>query len=464
MLRMFPCTGARPHRAHALLVALAAAALALVASCGGPSLPPRHYLVVTHSALNRVTFYDLDANRIVGALPTEKLPHDMLLAPDGRSLDVFCSGAQCVMRFHLDSPELWRRARAFIVADTARARRPRGMTGMGARPHAIEADGRDSLALTVTATPEKPVFLHPDPVQQLPREVAEVFLTDPAFPDTAKEAHARVRAADHRTCYDCHITSRGAKPFGPVPTRDGKSVLLVHLAGRSLTVLDAATLAVRRTIPLELPQPLQPIEVWNRPGTDTAYVTCRNEIGESRPGRILVVDLRSGHTVASIESGIFPWHLLPDGSGGRLYVNNFQSSRISILDLDRQAIVDSIVVQNGPSTMALSPGGDRLLVSCFYTHKLLVVDPARRAVTGEVAVGSNPTTILFTQDPDEVFVLCGGESDLERIKLSQHAVVERHPMLFGAYAALLVDRDHSGRWIVPAAPVADPRTDPGARP
>lgn len=418
---------------------------------------PRHFLAITHAALDRVTFFDLDAHRVVGALPAQKLPHDMLLSGDQASLDVVCTGAQNMTRYHLDSPQLWRLARAFMRRDTVHA--GPSMSMLLAMSHG------ESGAAAERVHPGR-VIRNPDPVQDLPGSVAEFHLTDPTFPaapESVRMAHARVHASEHSACFDCHARSHGGKPFGARFSADGREIELVHLAYRNITLLDVHTLAVRRTIPLDVPPEYSPVELWHEPGTDTALVTCRNQIGMSRPGRILVVDLASGHTVKSIEAGIYPWHMLPDPAGRFLYIDNFQSSRISVFDIARKQIVDSLIVQNGPSTMAFTPKGDKLLVACFYTHHLLVVDPVSHAIDADIAVGANPTSILFLREPHQALVLCGGESDIERVDWGSRRVLERWPVLFGAYAFQLVDRDHSGRWIE-AAGNSSTRTPGSTRP
>ena len=78
---------------------------------------PDHYLIITHSALNRITFFDFASNQIVGALPTQKLPHDMLLSRD-RILYVVNSGSQCITTYDLTKPELWEYAREFMKKDS----------------------------------------------------------------------------------------------------------------------------------------------------------------------------------------------------------------------------------------------------------------------------------------------------------------------------------------------------------
>jgi DNA-binding beta-propeller fold protein YncE len=423
-------------------------ALAFLCACATGPREPTHYLVITHSALNRVTFFDLDRMRVVGALPAQKLPHDLLLSHDQRTIVVVNSGAQCITAYHLDAPELWRRARDFMRRDTtpARPRSGGGMTEGGGGP-----DGETMRHPAGSSS--APIYLNPDPVQDLPPAVADFHLTDPTFPDSMRAAHARVRAGEHHACFDCHARAHGGKPFGPTFSSDGRSIRLVHLDYRNVTELDAGTLAVLRRIPLDLPSELSPVEIWVEPGTDTAFVTCRNRIGETKRGRIEVVDLGTGRRIAIIPVGIYPWHLVPDPSGRRLLVDNFQSSRISIVDVARRAVVDSIVAQNGPSTMAFLPGGAKLLVSCFYTHRLLVVDAATHRVESAIPVGSNPTSLLVAADGSEALVLCGGESEIDRVDLRAHVVRERYPVLFGAYAFQVVDRDHSGRWLSAAGTV-----------
>ena len=88
-------TGFASHaRAMCALLAMGIA----LAGCGAldQAQAPKRYLVISHSALDRLSFFDLDRRKVVGVLPTQKLPHDMLLGEDGRTLYVVNSGGQSI--------------------------------------------------------------------------------------------------------------------------------------------------------------------------------------------------------------------------------------------------------------------------------------------------------------------------------------------------------------------------------
>jgi len=387
----------------------------------GDPITPRRYLAITHSALNRLSFFDLDRKEVVGVLPTQKLPHDMLLSPDGNTLLVINSGAQCLSAYALDSPGLWQQAAAFMASDSSRNPSSGAPLQMGS-PHRNTA-----------SSPEK-VSLNKDAVQTLPESIVRHYRTDGTYPPQASEQHRRVNAESRIACFDCHDRSVGGKPFGPMFSADSSQIYLVHLAYKNLTVLDSRTLAILRQIPLALSENLSPIEVWVHPAKPIAFVTCRNEIGASLPGVILVVDLATGTTAKRIPAGIYPWHLVPDPAGKRLYVNNFQSSTISVIDIDRQEIIDTLVAQNGPAMMSFVPGSDKLLVSCFYTDNVVVLNTTTGVTERVIRVDTNPTSLAFADGGATLYVLCGGESSLNVVDLESGNVTERHQLLFGAYA------------------------------
>lgn len=396
------------------------------------SFSPDHYLLITHPALNRITIFDLSTNKLVGALPTHKLPHDMLVSRD-RLLYVVNSGSQCVTTYNLKSLEFWKYAEKFMEQDSVNLYAPRTPSAnmMGREPsNTVKGRIGDTTAWT---------NLNRDPVQSLPVSFAHTYLTDTLFPEIARPMHEKVNAFAHTACYDCHDRSVGAKPFGPAFSNDSSVLSLVQLKGRNITVLDSKTLAVQRQIPLPIPVQYSPIETWITPDQSTCFVTCRNEIGESKQGLILVVDMHDGKLLKTIAAGIYPWHLLPDSTGTRLYINNFQSSRISIVDVLKREIVDSLIVQNGPSMMTFMPGRSVLVVSCFYTDRVLFVNTATKEIEKTIDVDSNPTSLEFSRDRKSLFVLCGGESSLDVIDVLQGVVRERHTMLFGAYAFHSID-------------------------
>lgn len=396
------------------------------------SFPPDHYLLITHPALNRITIFDLSLNKVVGALPTHKLPHDMLVSRD-HLLYVVNSGSQCVTTYDLKSPGFWKYADEFMKRDSVHLYAPKTPSpNMLGRDQANAAKGSSSDTAAWTN-------LNRDPVQSLPVVFARTYLSDTLFPKVAEPMHERVHALSHTACYDCHDRSVGAKPFGPAFSKDSSAIFLVHLKGRNITLLDAKTLAVQRQIPLSIPVQYSPIEAWVAPDQITCFVTCRNEIGESKPGLILVVDMRNGSLLKTITAGIYPWHLIPDPIGGRLYVNNFQSSRISIVDVAKKEIVDSLIVQNGPSMMTFTPGRNELVVSCFYTDRILFVNLATKEIQKTIDVDSNPTSLEFSNDGKSLYILCGGESALDIIDVHEGRIRERHKMLFGAYAFHSID-------------------------
>jgi DNA-binding beta-propeller fold protein YncE len=394
------------------------------------SYPPVHYLLVTHSALNRVTIFDLAKDTIVGALPTQKLPHDLLVSSNG-ILYVVNSGAQCITTYDLKDPEFWKYAREFMQKDSLTLNVPRNSSAnMMGHAHPGGNELKDTSAW---------VTLNKNPMQSLPATFSRTYLTDPHFPDIAKPMHDKVNATSHTTCFDCHDRAVGSKPFGPKFTSDSSEIFMVQLDDRNIIFMDPKTLEIKRQISLPISSYYAPVEAWISPDHKQCFVTCRYQTGETKPGLILVLDLKSGNVVKSIPAGIYPWHLLPNPSGDTLYVNNFQSSRISIVDVKGMKIVDSIEVQNGPSMMLLLPDRNQLAVSCFYTDHVLIVDLGTKRVVENIPVDSNPTTLELSPDGKTLYVLCGGESALDMISMDEWKVTERHKMLFGAYAFQSVD-------------------------
>jgi DNA-binding beta-propeller fold protein YncE len=351
----------------------------------------------------------------------------MLLDPGSRTLYVVSSGSQNISAYALGTEALWEEARGFMEKDSTNPAPPTGGPATMVRTSGRPVPGKGVGSSGGMA-------LNPDPVQALPAAVAAHYLTDPAFPEQAADGHARAGALSHNSCFDCHQRSVGAKPFAPVFSSDSSRIYLIHLAGKNLTVLEKRTMNVLRVIPLSLDGDFTPIEAWVDSSEMTALVTFRAEIGQSKPGRIAIVNLRAGEVSTVIPAGIYPWHILPTGSGHTFYVNNFQSSRISVFDLARGAIVDSIVVQNGPAMMLLVPDRNLLLVSCFYTDRILFINTVTHAIERELAVDANPTSMEFSADRRTLYVLCGGESTLLEIETAGWSTTARHHLVSGAYA------------------------------
>ena len=105
-------------------------------------------------------------------------------------------------------------------------------------------------------------------------------------------------------------------------------------------------------------------------------------------------------SVARINGVDFPVNVAASPDGGRLYVSNYFSATVSVIDatkvevgvFDQTALVlDRIPVATGPYGLAVSPDGSRLFVAHFPDgNAITVVDTTSFSVVDTISVESGP--------------------------------------------------------------------------
>jgi PQQ-dependent catabolism-associated beta-propeller protein len=180
--------------------------------------------------------------------------------------------------------------------------------------------------------------------------------------------------------------------LGPVVSAE--TLLVSNEKGNSITVLDADSLKVLRTV-----------AVGQRPrgillSKDKKYLY----ICASDDDRIDVLDLDSYTLQAPLPSGPDPetFALHPDGN--HLYVSNEDNSLVSIVDIAAHRITGEISVGVEPEGMSVSPDGKWIVNTSETTNMAHFVDNDTHQVVANVLVDSRPRHAEWTSDGAQVWV------------------------------------------------------------
>ncbi len=136
-----------------------------------------------------------------------------------------------------------------------------------------------------------------------------------------------------------------ASPVALLPYKD--SIAIANKGSKKIVFLDPSTNAIRQGISL--------------PGApngfcldgDIAYVSLGGAAG-----KVAIVDLKEGKILGDIAVGHTP--MSPVKHGDTLYVPNRFSSTISVIDLGKKEIVNTLTVPREPVALAISPDGKTL--------------------------------------------------------------------------------------------------------
>ncbi len=99
-----------------------------------------------------------------------------------------------------------------------------------------------------------------------------------------------------------------------------------------------------------------------------------------------------------------------DSAAERLYAVNPPNASVTIIDLSgtRMKPVGEIPVGLEPSALAVEPGTRRLWVANYVSDNVMVIDPTTRGVLAVIEVGDRPNRILFNASGSHAFIVCEG--------------------------------------------------------
>ncbi len=113
---------------------------------------------------------------------------------------------------------------------------------------------------------------------------------------------------------------------------------------------------------------------------------------------------------------------------GRLYALNRGTGReagtVVVFDAKSRAIVARIPVQVSPYQAALAADGKRLFVSNWSSDSVSVIDTANNVVIGTIEVGDNPNDMKLARD-GRLFVACANDNTVQVIDTKTLAVIEK---------------------------------------
>ena len=108
--------------------------------------------------------------------------------------------------------------------------------------------------------------------------------------------------------------------------------------------------------------------------------------------------------VGSVPVGSGPGAVAYDPSNGYLYVANYVSNNVSVINGATDAVVGSVPVGSGPIDVAYDHGNGYLYVANFNSINVSVINGAADTVVGSVPVGSNPWGVAYDFENGNIYV------------------------------------------------------------
>jgi len=179
----------------------------------------------------------------------------------------------------------------------------------------------------------------------------------------------------------------GIAPFGAVISGDSSAAYVSNWGGR-------------------VPRPGErSAATGSETGADQVLV---DERGVASSGTVARIDLVSGQVTASIEVGLHPSGLAWDEKHQRLYVANSNSDCISVVDTEKNRLLETIAIQPfarkvadiAPESVALSPDGKTLYATLAGINAVAVIEvgAAPAHLAGLIPTGWYPNHVAVSPD------------------------------------------------------------------
>ncbi|WP_079075309.1 YncE family protein, partial [Mycobacterium tuberculosis] len=88
---------------------------------------------------------------------------------------------------------------------------------------------------------------------------------------------------------------------------------------------------------------------------------------------------------------------------GLVFVTNFDSNTVSVIDPNTNTVTGSIPVGTGAYGVAVNPGGN-IYVTNQFSNTVSVIDPATNTVTGSITDGNGPSGVAVNPVTGVVYV------------------------------------------------------------
>ena len=127
-----------------------------------------------------------------------------------------------------------------------------------------------------------------------------------------------------------------------------------------------------------------PIAVAVSPDGTKVYVT------NYESNNVSVIDTATNTVISTVDVGARPGGIAVSPDGTKVYVTNEFSSNVSVIDTATNAVIATVDVGNSLWGVAVSPDGSKVYVANENSNTVSVIDTATNTITATVEVGSGP--------------------------------------------------------------------------
>lgn len=204
----------------------------------------------------------------------------------------------------------------------------------------------------------------------------------------------------------------GATPFGIAVNMDNSKVFVADFNADVVSVINTSTFEVTT-----LPAGNRPYGVAAPSSNTDVFLTS-----DFSGNEVSVTSLSSGTIVNDYEVGLAPTGVALDPAATKLYVANYQTDNVSIID-GLSHVVTNVDAGDAPFGVVVNDENTKLYVSNQLSDNVSVIDIATHTLEATIPVGDAPYGVDITPDGSQLFVVNAGDNTVTVISTATNQVV-----------------------------------------
>ena len=132
---------------------------------------------------------------------------------------------------------------------------------------------------------------------------------------------------------------------------------------------------------------------------------------------ISIIDTTTNRIKNHFYGGYEPLGIAVTPIGDKIFIANPSNGLIKVINSETYEVLDDIKVGEAPRNISMSPKGFLAFVANYGKGKIGrvdFIDTATHRIIGEVEVGVRPMETIVSELGDQLFVICGGSNDLDK--------------------------------------------------
>jgi YVTN family beta-propeller protein len=132
--------------------------------------------------------------------------------------------------------------------------------------------------------------------------------------------------------------------------------------------------------------------------------------------------------VGSVQVGVHPYGIVYNGISDKIYVANFDSDSVSVIDPASNQVVATIPVESNPRQMAINTINGNVYVMNSGSDSVSVIDPASNQVVATIPVGDQPSGGAYNPQNNQLLVannnFSNGDNTLTVVDTDTNEVID----------------------------------------